>query len=42
MPQTKTIEIVVNGTQFDWTKNDEITTQRWSRSTWRTTHSIPK
>jgi hypothetical protein len=25
MPQTKTIEIIVNGTQFDWTKNDEIT-----------------
>ena len=26
MPQqTKTVEIIVNGTQFDWTKNDEIT-----------------
>ena len=25
MPQTKTIEIIVNGTQFEWTKNDEIT-----------------
>lgn len=22
---TKTIEIIVNGTQYDWTKNDEIT-----------------
>ena len=25
MQQTKTIEIIVNGTQFEWTKNDEIT-----------------
>ena len=23
--QTKTVEIIVNGTQHEWTKNDEIT-----------------
>ncbi len=23
--ETKTVEIIVNGTQYDWSKNDEIT-----------------